>query len=164
MIIFAHGMFGNPAGAKLEALRKAGLVVMAPDGQKQVLSERIDTLEQLVQEHGHLRPVLGGSSYGGLAATYVATRYPELIRGLLLAAPAYSIAEDPVLSPEELVVPAHVPTVILHGRADTIVPHELSLQLKARSGGHVSVEIVEDDHRLEQSLSRLCVLARLLGA
>ena len=164
MIIFAHGMFGNPEGAKLEALRNAGLAVIAPDGQKQVLSERIETLEALVLEHGHLRPVLGGSSYGGRAATYVATRHPELIRGLLLAAPAYSIAEDPVPHPEELVVPAHVPTAILHGCHDAIVPHELSLQIKARSGGHVSVEIVEDDHRLEQSLPRLCSLARLLGA
>jgi pimeloyl-ACP methyl ester carboxylesterase len=164
MIIFAHGMFGNPGGAKLEAMRQAGVEVVAPDGQKQVLHERIDTLEKLVVEHGHLRPVLGGSSYGGLAASYVATRYPELIRGLLLAAPAFSIAEDPVPRPQELVIPLHVPTAVIHGRQDAIVPHELSLQLKERSGGHVSVEIVEDNHRLEQSLGRLCELARYLGA
>ena len=164
MIIFAHGMFGNPNGAKLMAFSAAGLNVIAPDGQKQVLWERIATLEQLVEEHGHLRPVIGGSSYGGLAASYVATKHSEKIRGLLLAAPAFSIAEDPVLSPESLVIPANVPTAVLHGRQDLVVPHELSLQLRERSGGHVAVEIVEDDHRLENSLPRLVEMARLLGA
>ena len=164
MIIFAHGLFGNPDGAKLQALRASGLTVAAPDGQKQVLQERIDTIERLVLEHGDRRPVLGGSSYGGLAAAYVATRYPDKIRGLLLAAPAFSIAEDPVPLPEELVIPIHVPTVVIHGRRDTIVPHTLSLDLKTRSGGHVAVEIVDDDHRLEGSLERLCELARYLGA
>jgi len=164
MIIFAHGMFGNPDGAKLQALRAAGLDVIAPDGQKQVLWERIATLERLVQEYGSQRPVLGGSSYGGLAAAYVAQAYPDRIRGLLLAAPAFSIAEDPVLEPESLVIPPHVPTAVLHGRQDVIVPHELSLQLQERSGGHVAVEIVDDDHRLEKSLPRLVEMAGLLGA
>ena len=164
MIIFAHGMFGTPTGDKLKALSAAGLDVVAPDGQKQVLWERIDTLERLVEEHGHLRPVLGGSSYGGLAAAYVASQHPEKIRGLLLAAPAFSIAEDPVPEPERLRIPTHVPTAVLHGRQDLIVPHELSLQLRDRSGGHVAVEIVEDDHRLGNSLQRLVELAGLLGA
>ena len=164
MIIFAHGLFGNPNGAKLQALRDAGLTVEAPDGQKQVLQERIDTLERLVHKHAELRPVLGGSSYGGLAAAYVATRHPEKIRGLLLAAPAFSIAEDPVPHPESLVIPIHVPTAVIHGRRDVIVPHSLSLDLKSRSGGHVAVEIVDDDHRLGLSLARLCELARDLGA
>jgi len=164
MIIFAHGRLGHPQGSKLRALRQAGLNVVAPDGQEKSLGERIQTLEALVLEHGHLRPVLGGSSYGGLAATYVATRHPELIRGLLLAAPAFSISEEPIACPEDLIIPPHVPTVVLHGREDTVVPHTLSLQLKERSGGHVAVEIVEDDHRLDRSLERLCELARYLGA
>ncbi len=164
MIIFAHGMFGTPEGAKLVALRESGLQVVAPDGRKQVLRERIDTLEALVEKYADLRPVLGGSSYGGLAAAHVATRYPEAIRGLLLAAPAFSIAEEPVPEPETLCIPTHVPTAILHGRNDLIVPHEVSLRLRERSGGHVAVELVDDDHRLEKSLERLCELARCLGA
>ena len=157
-------MFGTPDGAKLVALRESGLRVEAPDGRKQVLQERIDALEELVLKYADLRPVLGGSSYGGLAAAYVAMRHPASIRGLLLAAPAFSIQEEPVPNPDLIRIPIHVPTAILHGRQDVIIPQQVSIDLRDRSGAHVTVELVDDDHRLEQSLERLCQLARCLGA
>ena len=72
MIIFAHGLEGSPNGSKIRALREAGFDVIAPDFQGMVLAERVILLQQVCQEHREAKPVLAGSSYGGLTASIVA--------------------------------------------------------------------------------------------
>ena len=68
-IVFAHGLEGTPNGAKITALRDAGFQVVAPDGRGLPLAQRIEGLDAATCEGGL---ILAGSSYGGLAAAWLA--------------------------------------------------------------------------------------------
>jgi len=156
-LVFAHGLEGAPKGAKISALKAAGIEVIAPDGRELVLADRIAGLEAATRGGG---VVLGGSSYGGLAAAWLAQQYPERFCGLILCAPALHWREDPVQNPELLVAPMGLPTHILHGKADDVVPLMVSERYQQRSGDHVVLEAVEDGHRLVDSIDRLVAIVR----
>ena len=119
MILFVHGMEGSPRGAKVRALSEAGLEVEAPDFTGLTLAARVSLLEEATRP-GQL--VLAGSSYGGLAAALVAQRFPGRFRGLLLCAPALELAEPPAEDPQLIVAPPPLPTVVIHGIRDDVVP------------------------------------------
>jgi len=160
-IVFAHGLEGAPQGTKIAALRAAGLDIIAPDGRGLVLADRIHLLEAATRS-GPV--VLGGSSYGGLAAAWLAAQFPERFHALLLCAPALHWTEDPVEDPEALCAPPGLTTHILHGIRDDVVPLAASERYQARSGSHVTLEAVEDGHRLADSIDRLVAIARQLAA
>lgn len=161
-LIFAHGLEGSPQGAKVTALRAAGFEVVAPDCQGRILAERIALVDEAVRSA--VGPVLlAGSSYGGLAAAWLAMQEPRRFSGLLLCAPALGHAEKPVLRPAGLVSPPGLPVRIVHGRMDRVVPIEGSRAYRARSGPHVELVEVDDDHRLAASLDAIVAAARTLG-
>lgn len=164
MILWAHGLEGSPEGTKVRALRAAGLVVQAPDGRGQPLAQRLLTLEALSAELAEQRPLLAGSSYGGLAAAWLAQQHPQRFRGLLLCAPALHHVEDPVRAVEQLVAPVGLPVHILHGRLDSVVPLQASRDYATRSGGRPVLQVLEDDHRLAGSLEQIVAAARALLA
>ena len=150
MILLAHGLEGSPQGRKAQALRAAGLSLLAPDQRGKVLAERIAELEAL---SAHQSPMLlVGSSYGGLAAAWLAEAHPSRWRGILLLAPALHYEEPPALG--ERTAPAGLPVVILHGIHDEVVPIEASRAYARRSPG-VLLHELEDDHRLEAHLDRI---------
>ena len=160
MIIWAHGLEGSPQGAKVQALRAAGLVVHAPDGQGKVLQERLVDLVSLSAALADHRPVLAGSSYGGLAAAWLASQHPERFSGLLLCAPALHYREPPV--PDgPLRAPLGLPTQVLHGVHDAVVPVSASRAYAAQSP-HVHLIEVDDNHRLSASHARIVAMAEAL--
>lgn len=160
MIVFAHGLEGSPEGSKVQALRAAGLAVDAPDGQGMVLADRIDGLREALLRQVERAPgerlILAGSSYGGLAAAWLAVEQGHRLDGLLLLAPALHHAEPPATHPGALVAPADVPTVIIHSRDDDIVPIGVSRAYVAASralGRQVELIEVEGDHALREQLA-----------
>ena len=156
MIIFAHGLEGTPNGSKIQALRAAGFEVLAPDFQGMILSERVTLLENICNEHRDKKPLLAGSSYGGLTAAIIAMRLPEQFSGLLLCAPALHLKEDPVSEDMILVAPKGMPTVIIHGIGDDVVPISCSLEYAERSGSDIlQFHKVDDGHRLSESHSSI---------
>ena len=163
MIIFAHGMEGSPNGSKIRTLREAGFEVIAPDFQGMPLAERVDLLQQVCEEHREAKPVLAGSSYGGLAASIVAMRIPDAFRGLLLCAPALHLDEPPVTEETILVAPKEMKTIIIHGVGDDIVPISCSIAYAERSGDDIiAFHQVEDGHRLKGSHKEIIDAAQLL--
>ena len=163
MIIFAHGLEGSPNGSKIRALRGAGFDVIAPDFQGMVLAERVDLLQQVCQEHRESKPVLAGSSYGGLTASIVAMRMPDAFRGLLLCAPALHLDEPPVNEETILVAPKGMKTIIIHGIDDDVVPISCSVAYAERSGNDiVAFHQVNDGHRLAGSHKQIIDAAQLL--
>lgn len=159
-VIFAHGLEGRPDGTKPRALRAAGLDPVCPDGRGLPLAPRVEGIRAAVAA----RPgaILVGSSYGGLAALFVAAEAPERLGGLLLLAPALHWSEAPATHPERLVVPPTLPTAVLHGLGDDVVPIGVSRALRDRCP-HVALEEVHDDHLLHASLDRMVALARALA-
>ena len=163
MIVFAHGLEGTPHGTKIRALREAGFEVVAPDFQGMLLAERVSLLEATTRSLAHRRPLLAGSSYGGLTAAIVAAENPTRFRGLLLCAPAFSRIEAPHYSSDQLRAPLGLPTLVIHGRGDEVVPFSVSEDYVRRSGMDAELIPTADGHRLAQSLAPLVAAAgRLL--
>ena len=163
MIIFAHGLEGSPNGSKIRALREAGFEVIAPDFQGMALAERVVLLQQICEGHREVKPVLAGSSYGGLAASIVAMQMPDAFRGLLLCAPALHLDEPPVSEETILVAPKGMKTIIIHGVGDDVVPISCSVEYAERSGNDiVAFHQVNDGHRLAGSHKEIIDAAQLL--
>jgi pimeloyl-ACP methyl ester carboxylesterase len=161
-IEWVHGLEGSPNGKKITAIRNAGHVVDADDYNGLSLLERVTRLEQRTADGE--RRLLCGSSYGGLTAAIVARRYPERFVGLLLCAPALAFEEPPVDDIRDHVAPEGVPTIVLHSPSDDICPIRASEDYVARSGDHVELVTVDDQHNLEGSLPEVvAAVERLLA-
>ena len=150
MIIWAHGLWGNPNGSKVTAIRDSGIKINSPDFNNMELGERVEVLDNLVSNED---VTLVGSSYGGLACALVAQKYPENVNGMLLLAPALHLPESPNDEPEELVAPTNFPITIIHSFTDEIVPIRASKDYIKRSGNNLRLIEVEDSHVLEDSFT-----------
>jgi len=167
MLLWAHGLEGKPHGHKVASLWGAGLIVLAPDFQELALAQRVELLTRVTGDlvrKCEQRLVLAGSSYGGLAAALLAAQHPERLKGLLLLAPALGFDESPNDDPQALIAPPEVPTIIIHGTDDVVVPLADSRDYAARSGDHVELREVDDDHMLHNSIPAIVAAARELGA
>ncbi len=148
MLLFCHGLEGTPNGYKIRQLRERGIEIVAPEFRPLDLAARVELLIRF--SAGFASPVpLVGSSYGGLTAAIVAMRHPERFSSLCLLAPALGFAEPPNDDPDALVTT--LPTTIIHGTDDTVVPYTWSESFAARNTG-VELIAVADGHPLSQSI------------
>lgn len=115
-----------------------------------------DLIADAVRVLEHTGPaVVVGSSLGGLVAAYAAAARPDLVRGLALLAPALGmmgnlaerldpqgrlwtregngyrveprvLADAKALDERGLPARLHVPTLVVHGSDDDVIPHRLS--------------------------------------
>ena len=162
MIVFAHGLEGSPQGNKARRLRALGLPLLVSDLRGVPLAGGCSVVEEQTRPGGVL---LVGSSYGGLVAALLAVQHPERFTGLVLCAPALTLREAPNLEPGRLAAPPDLPTVILHGVQDDVVSIEGSRRYRDRSGDHVRLLELDDDHALHGSLDLLCeVVERMVAA
>ncbi len=155
-VIFCHGLESGPHGTKYTALKEAGFDVTAPDFRGEDLATRIGHLLVVLAETNR-EVVLVGSSYGGAVAVAVTAIGPERVKALVLCAPA--------LAHEELggEAPApKVPTTILHGTEDDVVPVSVSLDYYMKNP-HVSLNMVPDGHRLGSPESLDLLVATVEG-
>ena len=157
-VLFCHGLESGPHGSKYQALMAAGFEPIAPDCRGKDLAERVALVTELLAEH---RPVVIGSSYGGITAVLAAERAGVELPGMILCAPALELAEPPNDAPHAL--RALCPTTIVHGLRDDVVPIEVSRRFAARTGATL-IE-VDDDHRLSASREVIVeVVAGMVGA
>jgi pimeloyl-ACP methyl ester carboxylesterase len=149
-LVFCHGLESGPHGRKYHAMKTAGLPVVSPDFQGQALAARV---EKLVATLGDERPVLVGSSYGGLVAVCASAMLPAPpLPGILLCAPALGRAELPA---DRLDLSPRCPVVIIHGKEDEVVPIEVSRRYAGNYPELVELIEVDDDHSLAASVDRI---------
>ena len=155
IVVFSHGKESGPWGTKITALAEVarGLGWRVESVDYRGIETAEGRLERLRDECRRLpmTPVLVGSSLGGwLAAAASLTIGPvgAPARGLFLLAPAFDMPGLPLLPPQA--APAALPTVVVHGWRDEIVPvaHGLRYAQVQRAETH----LVDDDHRLIASL------------
>lgn len=159
-IVWLHGLEGSPYGYKATELRRRGFDLISPDGTGQPLAPRVERASKLLKRSPEA--IVVGSSYGGLAAAAIGSERP--LAGLLLLAPALHHREPPVDDPDALMIPPTTPTIILHGRGDTVVPIDVSRRLAARCP-HVELRELDDGHSLSASLDAIAAaLAELCDA
>lgn len=158
-ILFLHGLESGPFGSKYDALNAAypGRI-NAPD------CTGVENLEVRVWKAFKVllevkKPaVVVGSSFGGLVAAILATRYPKHVAGLVLMAPALQhprAREDEILKVQN-------PSFIIHGLQDEVVP--ISWSRAWAASNPVTLFEVEDDHRLHNHADKMVELVGQLLA
>jgi predicted peptidase len=100
------------------------------------------------------RIYLYGHSMGGAGTYHIATKNPYVFAALAVAAPAPRTD----LAPDGLAAIRHIPTLVLQGTADALVPVEMTRrwvrEMQSIGMPHVYVEIEGADHSLFISQNR----------
>ncbi len=154
-ICFFHGMDSSPQGTKSTLLRhhypEIWIPALPPD-----VEERLDILDREMN-----RPmVVVGSSLGGLTTLLFAMRKPQWVEGMVLLAPAVGTNRpdlfdaDQVKVLETVYIPKGIPTTVIAGIRDDVIPISAIRSMIARSPDpdRITVHEVDDDHNLHQSL------------
>jgi alpha/beta superfamily hydrolase len=111
-------------------------------------------VEKLLTVGGELkgRLVLVGSSMGGHVSAAAATRLKA--GALFLLAPAFYMPGFEKYTPQDVAVP----TAIVHGWRDEVVPVENSIRWAREH--RATLHVLDSDHRLEDQIGAICVLLR----
>ena len=141
--MFLHGLDSSSQGRKARLLAAMG--VETPDFTG-TLQERMAQLEPML---GKERWLLVGSSFGGLMAALWTLDHPDRVSRLILLAPAFHRPDFVVSQPVD------VPTLLVHGVRDQVVPHALARERAELAFTQLRVEWVDDDHRLEATALRM---------
>ena len=150
-VIFSHGQESGPWGTKIRAMadcvRAMGCEADSIDYQG--IADPTERVTKLVDDCGALDAplVLVGSSMGGHVATAAAS--PLHAAGLFVLAPAYYMSGYEELTPN----PPEIPTCIVHGWHDDVVPVENSIRF-ARAC-NAELHILDGDHRLTDNIDEI---------
>lgn len=166
-LFFFHGMESSPMGTKAQLIRKHFPDCTIPQLPVD-LTKREWIVEDLVTEPSWLV----GSSLGGLSALLFAMKKPELVKEMILLAPAVGFFTDGFFTPEErsriqtVIVPEDIPTTILAGKRDDVIPMFTIEDMIERSPNKKLIKLVklDDDHSLNGDPELLLKLIRKMIA
>lgn len=147
-LIFIHGLDSSSQSIKARLLQGIFPKMVIPDFDG-TLEERMATLNPILEDGMAWRIV--GSSFGGLMGALYTCQHPLKVRKLVLLAPALTWPDFA----NNLPPPVDVPTILYHGKQDEIIPLEAILRLAARVFRNLEQHIVEDNHRLENTVGKL---------
>lgn len=151
MLVFLHGLESSPMGFKAQALRQVYPDLIAPLLDRDPWA-RLDQLQTSIPAGA----VLVGSSLGGLSALMLAEAQPQNIKAMLLMAPAVGFSETRFRTPRllalvnRLKVPQHIPTTIMLGLEDEVIPPASIEALVQRSPcpERIQMHRLQEGHRL----------------
>jgi pimeloyl-ACP methyl ester carboxylesterase len=154
-LAFFHGLDSSPEGTKGRLLTERYPSLYAPSLPGDI-NERLRIVENEIRD-----PMLiVGSSLGGLTGLLFALKYPALVKGLVLLAPAVGFFDRTILNPEQLgaldslYVPAGLKTIIIAGIRDEVIPLAAVRAMVERSPEprEITLHEVDDDHNLHDHL------------
>lgn len=144
--IYLHGLESDSNSGKARQFREWFPGILTPDF-KGSFEERMTQLLPILGDQGNW--TLIGSSFGGLMGTVYTCKHPAQVRKLVLLAPA--LLRAPFGSHLNL-EPVSVPTIIIHGTLDDVVPLEPVREIAQKLFKNLTYHVVEDDHRLHKSI------------
>ncbi len=145
---FIHGLESSSQGTKGVFFRERypGMIVEDFPGS---FGERMDRLEGLLR--GKTGLIIVGSSYGGLMAAVYGCLHGDRVEKLILLAPAIHLDEfDPFLGRK-----SDIPTVVVHGEGDEVVPPEPVRIRAEKVFTRLDYRLVDDDHSLHRNFPLL---------
>ena len=148
-LIYLHGSESDSKSGKARQFREWFPGMLTPDF-KGSFDERMSQLYSIVSDKTNW--TLIGSSYGGLMGATFTHDQPAQVRKLVLLAPALTL--EPLASRSDLRAVV-VPTIVVHGTLDTVVPLEPVRKMAQKMFTNVRYYVVEDDHRLHKSVQEL---------
>jgi len=144
-LIYLHGSESDSNSGKARQFRERFPGMLTPDF-KGSFNERMGQLYSILSDKTNW--TLIGSSFGGLRGATYAHDHPTQVRKLILLAPALTL--DPFASRPDLKA-VSVPTIVVHGTLDTVVPLEPVREIVQRVFLNVRYYVVKDDHRLHKT-------------
>lgn len=156
-IIYLHGSESDSNSGKARQFREWFPGMLTPDFIGS-FEERMIQLEPILANKKDW--TLIGSSFGGLMGAIFTLDYATQVRKLILLAPALTLPPfasylDPSTGSGQRREPVSVPTIVIHGTADTVVPLEPVREMAQKLFTNLTYHIVEDDHRLHKSVQEL---------
>ncbi len=148
-LIYLHGLESDSNSGKARQFREWFPGMLTPDF-KGSFEERMIQLEPILAAKEGWTII--GSSFGGLMGTVYTCKHPTRVRKLVLLAPA--LLRDPFGSFLDL-EPVSVPTIIIHGTLDDVVPLEPVREIAQKLFTDLTYHIVEDDHRLHKTAQEM---------
>jgi len=148
-IIYLHGLESSSQSGKAQQFAKKYPGMASPDFTGS-FEERMEQLFPILGDQSGWTII--GSSFGGLMGTVFTCRHPSQVRKLILLAPALLL--DPFgqyLNLESVTVP----TIIIHGLEDDIVPLEPVREVAQKLFKNLKYQIVQDGHRLHKTFNEL---------
>lgn len=148
-LMYLHGSESDSNSGKARLFREWFPGMLTPDFTGS-FHERMRQLDSIIGDKKNW--VLIGSSYGGLMGTVFTLEHAVQVRKLVLLAPALML--DPLASRTEP-KPVSVPTIVIHGTLDTVVPLEPVRRIVQKLFTNVKYYVVADDHRLHKTVHEL---------
>ncbi|NWG35846.1 MAG: alpha/beta fold hydrolase [Chloroflexi bacterium] len=145
-LIYLHGLESDSNSGKARLFREWFPGMLTPDF-KGSFEERMTQLEPILTPQQTWTII--GSSFGGLMGTVYTCSHPARVRKLILLAPA--LLRNSFGSFLDL-EPVSVPTLLIHGTLDTVVPLEPVREAAQKIFPNLTLHIVEDDHRLHKTV------------
>ena len=147
-LIYLHGLESTSNSGKARLFRGWFPGMLTPDFTGS-FDERMSQLRPSISDTPNWTII--GSSFGGLMGAAFTIDHPTQVRKLILLAPALML--DPFASRGPN--PVSVPTTIIHGTLDTVVPLDRVRAIAQKHFTDLTYHIVEDDHRLHKSVQEL---------
>jgi len=148
LIIFIHGLDSSSQSTKAVLLRSLFTGMLTPDFTGS-LAERIAQLYTILGDKTGWTII--GSSFGGLMGALFTCQHPKQVRKLILLAPALTLPEFA----NHLPGPVDVPTIVIHGTRDDVVPLKPVRAIAEKVFTNLTYHIVDDDHRLQKTAVEL---------
>jgi pimeloyl-ACP methyl ester carboxylesterase len=148
-MIFLHGLESSSQTYKAGVIRRYFPELIVPDFTGP-LEERMKALYPILGDNKNWTII--GSSFGGLMGAIFTCEHPDQVRKLVLLAPALMLPEFASYSDRG---PVSVPTTVIHGRQDTVVPLEEVREIAQKVFSNLTYHIVDDDHRLHVATEML---------
>ena len=150
-LYFFHGLESSPKGTKAQLIKKhfpeCHIPELSPD-----IHERATVLERLITESSYLV----GSSLGGLSALLFSMQHPELVKAMILLAPAVGAFDEHFFTQEDFEllktthIPEKIPTTVIAGQHDDVIPLKAIKEMMKRSPDKDNIDFMiwDDDHSL----------------
>jgi pimeloyl-ACP methyl ester carboxylesterase len=148
-MIFLHGLESSSQTYKAGVIRASFPELIVPDFTGP-LETRMKALYPILDDKTDWTII--GSSFGGLMGAIFTCEHPEQVRKLVLLAPALMLPEFASFLGRQ---PVTVPTTIIHGRQDSVVPLEDVRPIAEKVFSNLSYHVVDDDHRLHRTTDTL---------
>ena len=156
-LIYLHGSESDSNSGKARQFREWFPGMLTPDF-KGSFDERMSQLHSFLSDKTGWTII--GSSFGGLMGTVFTLEHPTQVRKLILLAPALTLEpfasrSDPSTGSGQRLKPVSIPTIVVHGTLDKVVPLEPVREMAQKLFTNVKYYVVEDDHRLHKSVHEL---------
>jgi pimeloyl-ACP methyl ester carboxylesterase len=148
-VIYLHGLESTSQSGKARQFAQKFAGMLTPDFTGS-FEERMEQLRPILSDKKDW--VIIGSSFGGLMGTVFTCEHPQQVRKLILLAPA--LLRDQFASYLNL-KPVSVPTIIIHGTKDDVVPLGPVRDLAEKLFTDLQYIVVNDGHRLHLAFEEL---------